>query len=118
LRQNEKFERLTDKLTHLSLGFVRQGGEKLDGYEERISRSTRTLLYRENERLSHIEKKTELVNPLNVLKRGYSMTLHDGKLISGIEDLGAGDKLETRLYNGSLISKVEKIIKSHDKREN
>ena len=116
-RQNERCERLADKLDHLSRGFVQRQGGKLERSEERISRGTRAFVSREKERLSHIEKKNELINPLNVLKRGYSMTLHKGKLISRIEDIRADDTLETRLYDGSVLSKVEKTITQHDKRE-
>jgi exodeoxyribonuclease VII large subunit len=116
-RQSEKCERLAGNLTHLSLGFVRRQAEKLDRSGDRLNRGISTRLTREKERLSHMEKKKELVNPLNVLKRGYSMTLHQGKVISGIEDILPDDTLETRLYNGTVISKVEKTITSHDKRE-
>jgi len=117
-RQGEKCERLAGNLTHLSRGFVRRQAEKLDRSGERLSKGINSRLTREKEHLSHMEKKKELVNPLNVLKRGYSMTIHQGKVISGIKDILPGDTLETRLYNGTVISKVEKTKTSHDKREN
>ena len=71
----------------------------------------------EMERIKHIKAKNDLVNPVNVLKRGYSMTLHQGKIISGIGAVTEGETLETRVYDGTILSKVEKTIKSDDKRE-
>ena len=117
LRQRDRCERLADKLTHLSLGFVKRQQERLERSEERVNRGTRARLAREKEGLDYMEKKKELVNPLNVLKRGYSMTLHRGKVISGIEDIESDDMLETRLYNGTVLSKVEKTITNNDKGE-
>jgi len=116
LRQMQ-LERLAGTLAHLSRGFVKRHQERLDRSGERVRKGTMTRFTREKERLGHMENKKELVNPLNVLKRGYSMTLHRGKVITGIREIKPEETLETRLYDGTVLSKVEKIIKPHDKRE-
>ncbi|MCP4310920.1 MAG: exodeoxyribonuclease VII large subunit [Bacteroidetes bacterium] len=117
LRKRERCERLAGNLTHLSRGFVQRHQERLERSGDRVKKGSSTRIMREKERLSHLEAKNELVNPLNVLKRGYSMTLHQGTVLSGIEDIKPNETLETRLQNGTILSKVEKTISSHDKRE-
>jgi len=75
-------------------------------------------LDRKKDYLSLLEKRIELVNPEHILKRGYSMTLMDGKPISRLKDVKPGNMLETRIYEGKIISKVEKTTTSHGKRKN
>lgn len=116
-RGKENLEGLAGNLTHLSRGFVQRHGERLDRSRQRIRMGSINRLVREKERLKHMEAKNDLVNPVNVLRRGYSMTLHQGKIIRGIGAVKEGEKLETRVYDGSILSKVEKTIKSDDKRE-
>jgi exodeoxyribonuclease VII large subunit len=58
--------------------------------------------------LDSMEKNTRNMDPVNVLKRGYSITKFNGKSIKNAEDVTAGDTLETILFNGNLISTVKK----------
>ena len=59
--------------------------------------------------LSSIQEKLRLVDPQNILKRGFSLTLKDGKIVKSIKQINAGDQLETRLRDGRIESTVEKI---------
>jgi exodeoxyribonuclease VII large subunit len=52
-----------------------------------------------------------LVDPQNILKRGYSLTMMNGKILKSIQLVKVGDLLETRLSDGIVESKVEKIEK-------
>lgn len=117
LSEREMFERMAAKLSQLSRAFVHRQGDKLERSQQRIRKGWEFRLKREQERLRHMEAKNELVNPVNVLKRGYSMTLHQGKLVKGLESIKAGEQLETRLDKGTVLSKVEKIIKSDERRK-
>jgi len=59
-------------------------------------------------RLETLENKTELLNPKNVLKRGYSVTRLEGKSIRNAEILKDGDILETHFHKGKARSIVRK----------
>ncbi len=50
----------------------------------------------------------EMLNPLQVLKRGYSITFHNGRVVKDAGDIHSGDRLTTRLYKGILNSTAEK----------
>jgi exonuclease VII large subunit len=57
------------------------------------------------------EEKIRLVDPLAVLKRGYSLTSRNGKLVRTIQELNQGDRLVTQLHDGKVESEVAgKII--------
>ncbi|KAF0201106.1 MAG: exodeoxyribonuclease VII large subunit [Bacteroidetes bacterium] len=56
--------------------------------------------------IDHIENKVRLLDPVNVLKRGFSITRFNGKaLVPGINP-AAGDKLETETLTGKIHSIV------------
>ena len=51
-------------------------------------------------------------DPKEILKRGYSYTLHKGKIITSTEEINVGDEITTQLFQGEITS----ILK--DKKEN
>ena len=75
--------------------------------EERLPRECRALLKRKTRDLTAMEEKLQLLSPENVLKRGYSITLKDGKAVTDAAVLAQGDSLVTRFYRGEVRSKVE-----------
>lgn len=50
--------------------------------------------------------KLELLNPLNTLKRGYTLAKSEGKVISSSKDLKSGDELEVEFNDGNVNTKV------------
>lgn len=62
--------------------------------------------------LRFFEEKIRMLSPKNILKRGFSITRHKGKIIKSTEALEREDLLETQLFSGSLTSRVEIIKKS------
>ena len=61
----------------------------------------------EKKNLNTIQEKLRLVDPQNILKRGYSMTLLNGKIVKSVEQLNEGDRLKTKLSDGMVESIVE-----------
>jgi exodeoxyribonuclease VII large subunit len=62
-----------------------------------------------NESAANIEvyiNSLNILNPDNVLKRGYSITSLNGKIITKSEEVKPGDIIETQLSTGSVKSKV------------
>ena len=57
------------------------------------------------------EEKISMLNPDNVLKRGYSITTLNGKLIKDVFLLNSDEIISTELSSGIIKSKVEKIIR-------
>ncbi len=56
------------------------------------------------------DERLTAINPTNVLKRGYSITLDkDGKAISSKDDLKINDQLVTVFKDGKVISEVKEI---------
>lgn len=77
----------------------------------KIKISSRNLTQNYDWKIKNIEKLIEILNPYNVMKRGYSITKINGKSIQSIEGLNEGDTVETIVAEGSFESKIEKIKK-------
>ena len=61
---------------------------------------------KEIEKLKGIERNIHLVDPIQVLKRGYSITLVGGKVISESNPVSRGDKLEIITLNTTIEAEV------------
>ena len=64
-------------------------------------------LMAEQHRLQLIEEKTKSLDPALLLKRGYSITLHNGKAVRSPQQLQSGDEIETRLEKGAIKSIIK-----------
>ena len=82
--------------------------QKLDDLSQRLNLNITHALNSEREKLSGIAGKLESLSPLNVLKRGYTITTkqEDNKSLRYITDLSKGDKIKTNLSKGSIISEI------------
>ncbi|MBR0078722.1 MAG: exodeoxyribonuclease VII large subunit [Bacteroidales bacterium] len=58
--------------------------------------------------LSHYSEKLELLAPTNILRRGFSITRHNGKAVTNATDLRPGDTVETTFMEGTRTMTVEK----------
>lgn len=51
----------------------------------------------------------KLVNPLNILSNGYSLTIKDNRIIKSIKDININEEVTIKLSDGEFISKVKEI---------
>jgi exodeoxyribonuclease VII large subunit len=61
----------------------------------------------EKTKILWLEKNKELLDPKSVLKRGFSITLQNGKAVKNSKKLNKGDEIETILYKGTIKSKIK-----------
>ncbi len=81
-------------------------GRNLDAMQEKIPETVRQLLHHRALQLDQAAAICLAFDPERVLQRGYSITMKDGKILSGPSDVIPGDVLETRLAGGKIISRV------------
>ena len=85
---------------------LRRWQQRLDEFAQRLNINITHALNTEREKLSGIAGKLESLSPLNVLKRGYTITtrLEDNKSLREAKGLNKGDKIKTNFSKGSVIS--------------
>lgn len=65
-------------------------------------------------RLENIIDKLNIINPLNTLKRGYTLTYFDDNIVKDIKDIKVGNVIKTRFTNGTVESTVTNIKEVRD----
>ena len=63
---------------------------------------------KEWQKLQALEKQTLVLDPKNILKRGYSITRIDGKVVSSENQLIHDQIIETEFYDFSVESRIKK----------
>jgi len=56
-----------------------------------------------------LQEKIGLLDPRNILKRGYSITLKEGKSVKDTSSLTRGDSIESVFFKGRTRSRIEEI---------
>ena len=85
-------------------------GAKVDHVEilESIQKATPAIFDRARERFDSCEKLTILIDPMNTVRRGYSITRVNGKVVKEISGVKINDDIETIVSDGVLLSKILK----------
>lgn len=107
MNQHFKLKEIMREVTKSTQIQVQHSRQLLTTMEERLPRECRALLKRRTHDFTAVEEKLQLLSPENVLKRGYSITLKNGKAVTDAAELQAGDKLVTRFYQGEISSIVD-----------
>ena len=77
---------------------------RLDAIRQKIPMLIERRLISEHHRLEILEEKVKSLDPQLLLKRGYSITLHQGRVLRNAADVKPGTEIETRLEQGTIIS--------------
>ncbi|MBL0096037.1 MAG: hypothetical protein IPP46_05685 [Bacteroidetes bacterium] len=80
----------------------------LEEKTSRIKNGIISFLQNNEQELINNETTVRMLDPAEVLRRGYSYTLYNGKAISSPEDVKDGDRITTVLQQGELQSIVNK----------
>lgn len=90
---------------HLTYYFERKKQSESD-LSNRFMKSTTAYKRARSNELAGIEKNISLLDPVNILKRGFTITLKDGKAIKSLADVKPGDKMSTLTVDGEINSEV------------
>jgi exodeoxyribonuclease VII large subunit len=82
--------------------------------KEGMKRNVQNFWTNTRQVLNSMEKNIQNMDPKNVLKRGYSITLLNGKAVRHVNEVKIGDHLETSVFEGYIQSMVTTTQKSSD----
>ena len=105
--KKQNLDLIYDKLNDLILKNVSNRRERLLRVKKSFVISNPSFLYKdEKNKLYNIISKLELLNPLNVLSRGYSITYYGGKALKSIRDVEKSDKICVKVLDGVIDAEV------------
>lgn len=133
--KSKDLERITYNLhMHSPLKTIENNLSKVDEYKERlkslnlpaklvekvdnINEKTNLMSYYLNQKIMMLEKnyeglftKMELVNPLNLLKKGYVLTYQNGELITSSNKVKSDKDLVVKYHDGDIVTAPKNKVK-------
>ena len=105
--EEQKLDNILERLTSLMKYKLDKEVTYLNNLCKNISPNILNKLEKEKTKLETIEAKLNLLNPENILKKGYSLTLIDGKIVKSVKEVSKGTILTTKLSDGNIMSEVK-----------
>jgi exodeoxyribonuclease VII large subunit len=107
-RQSHLLDQSGNELNFVFRGQILKCRNQLNQFQNMAKIRSIETIRAEKKNLNAIQEKLRLVDPQNILKRGYSLTLLDGKIVKSVGQIKEGDRLETRLGDGMVESTVKR----------
>ena len=73
---------------------------RIDKFGQRL----KMQIFQMQHHMQLLEQRVEALNPERLLQRGYSITLHNGRIVRSASQLKNGDEITTRLKEGTIKS--------------
>lgn len=118
---NHRLERYSQRLDSIGRSYalrrpqimIDQSLQKLDQVQDDVNRLVKDRIKTLEVRLDHLAFQAETLNPLEVLKKGYSVISDaDGKIIRSVAQVSSGDEIQIRIHDGEVSAISKKIKKS------
>lgn len=107
VRHRARLQQIAAAIPVVAARRIDGAGKDLAFASQRVAMAARQCVANERQRVTGLEKQVELLSPDRVLRRGYSLTLRDGYVVTSASSLRAGDSLVTRFADGERTSVVE-----------
>ncbi len=83
--------------------------QRLATLNKRLPQPILRQLQQQQLQLGGLSKRLHTASPLETLARGYSITFKGDQAVRSVEQMQAGDTLTTRLADGEIIARVERV---------
>ena len=111
--QEQKLDTLYDRLNISLRNTLMSSSILLERYKNHFIIKNPLVLFEDKKnKLEHLKTKADLLNPNNILDKGYSIVYKDNKVIKDITKLSKDDNINIMVKDGSINAKVEGINKN------
>ena len=104
---DSKLTSLQHRVELKTADLIAQNRLLLDRKSDQLSALVNQQLQQQQNNLKLIETKLQLLDPQQLLKKGYSFTTHNGKLVTSTAQLASSDTITTTLADGTVDSVVK-----------
>lgn len=113
--ENLKLKHIVSSISWNSKTLLLKDKAELNGLRAHLIRFSRQNIKENQAQLQHLERMLGIVNPIHLLKRGFSIVRMDGKSVHKLDQVEIGSELEIQLEDGKIISKVINKESNHGK---
>lgn len=108
--REQKLDTYINRLNQIVLHKLDNSKNRLDNIKSiRVLKCPEELFMKEKNSLELVINKLELLNPLSVLSKGYSVATVGNKIIKSKKDVKVNDNLNIRLLDGEINSIVKEV---------
>ncbi len=111
-KEEHRLDRVLQKIINAAQQGVSNNSHKIDIMEGNMLPLAMRLMTEQKHRLQMLEQRAMALDPALLLKRGYSITTHNGIVVRDASRLKPGDVLETRVEKGIVQSEVRNTLKT------
>jgi len=87
-----------------ALNALRENDQALQRTAANLARQTQGNLNKNKVSLQHLEAQVRILDPIHILRRGFTITLKDGKAVKNAAEVKPGDVITTQLAEGQITS--------------
>lgn len=108
--KEEKLSNTIEKLNNYIVNYLDYKKVKLDNIKSSYIFISPNKIYenKQNE-YHHLIEKLEVLNPLNTLKRGYSISKINNKVVKEVKNVKVGDEINISINKGEINAKVIEV---------
>lgn len=109
------YNRINDKLrSEIILDSISKNLKDINQKEEKINYLLNNKLEKVSIELDNLISKAIILNPLNLMSKGYAVAYQDDKVIDTVDKLEIDLPLDIRLKDGKVTTRIENIQKSEE----
>lgn len=109
------YNRINDKLrSEIILDSISKNLKDINQKEEKINYLLNNKLEKVSIELDNLISKAIILNPLNLMSKGYAVAYQDNKVIDTVDKLEIDLPLDIRLKDGKVTTRIENIQKSEE----
>lgn len=96
-----------DKIIYFSNKIIELENKHIDNIIQKLRIGISNNFITQEKKLENLEKYINILNPINQLKRGYTITYKDGEIIKDKNELKKEDRITTHFHNGEIESIID-----------
>jgi exodeoxyribonuclease VII large subunit len=81
--------------------------KEIEHVEGGIDKQLESFFVQQKAVLLHIEKNVNILDPIHILRRGFTMTLCNGKALKSFTEVKPGDIITSVFVDGQVVSEVK-----------
>lgn len=105
-RERQVIEQYAQQLRYAAERTISHQYYRLTQVRDHFAHQSRRLIEVQRQRIESAEHLLRSLDPRRILRRGYSMTIKEGKLVKSVRSLQAGDAITTRWIDGAAQSQI------------
>lgn len=107
--RTRQLERVKDDVRAAAVQHLADSSSQLNEQRLKLAAVTEKFFYLKKHHLDKTDDKLRLLDPMIILKRGYTMLLRDGEVIASVKKLKKGDKVDLLFSDGKTSAEIHDI---------